>query len=157
MHTVSAVIPSGVNGINFVTASAKEEPFRFVYFGDPQNDLTAHVSRVFREAFRKVPEARFWLIAGDLTSEPEDSQNEEFYYAAGFAFRMIPTIMVPGNHDRGYKIVNGVYVFGQKWEENKRNRSFTILGASIHIAGKWGARIGREQLFNRLSGIYVFS
>ena len=94
----------------FVTASAKEEPFRFVYFGDPQNDLTAHVSRVFREAFRKVPEARFWLIAGDLTSEPEDSQNEEFYYAAGFAFRMIPTRMVPGNHDRGYKIVNGVYV-----------------------------------------------
>ena len=100
----------------FVTASDKEDPFRFVYFGDPQNDLTTHVSRIFREAFRKVPDARFWLIAGDLTSEPEDSQNEEFYYAAGFVFRMIPTIMAPGNHDCGYKMANGEY------ELDKRGR-----------------------------------
>lgn len=98
----------------FNTASAKADPFCFVYFGDPQNDLTTYVSRIFREAFRKVPEARFWLIAGDLTSEPEDSQNEEFYYAAGFAFRMIPTIMVAGNHDRGYKTEKGEYVLDAK-------------------------------------------
>ena len=98
----------------FVTAAEKEEPFRFVYFGDPQDELTTHVSRIFREAFRKVPDARFWLIAGDLTSEPEDNQNEEFYYAAGFAFRMIPTIMAPGNHDRGYKMANGEYVLDKR-------------------------------------------
>jgi hypothetical protein len=103
----------------FITASAKEEPFRFVYFGDPQNDLTEYVSRVFREAFRKVPDARFWLIAGDLISEPEDSQNEEFYYAAGFTFRMIPTIMAPGNHDRGYKIAGGKYVLDKRGRKTR--------------------------------------
>jgi len=103
----------------FTTASTKADPFRFVYFGDPQNDLTTYVSRVFREAFRRVPEARFWLIAGDLTSEPEDSQNEEFYYAAGFAFRMIPTIMVAGNHDRGYQMKNGEYVLNTKGRKTR--------------------------------------
>jgi predicted phosphodiesterase len=105
----------------FNTASAKADPFRFVYFGDPQNDLTTYVSRIFREAFRRVPEARFWLIAGDLISEPEDSQNEEFYYAGGFAFRMIPTIMVAGNHDRGYKMENGDYVLNAKGRKTRIN------------------------------------
>jgi predicted phosphodiesterase len=103
----------------FTTASTKADPFRFVYFGDPQNDLTTYVSRIFREAFRRVPDARFWLIAGDLTSEPEDSQNEEFYYAAGFAFRMIPTIMVAGNHDRGYQMENGEYVLNAKGRKTR--------------------------------------
>ena len=103
----------------FTTASAKADPFRFVYFGDPQNDLTTYVSRIFREAFRRVPDARFWLIAGDLTSEPEDSQIEEFYYAAGFAFRMIPTIMVAGNHDRGYQMENGEYILNAKGRKTR--------------------------------------
>jgi len=83
----------------FATAENKSAPFKFIFFGDPQNNIKEHVSRIFRAAFKKVPDANFWLFSGDLISYPEDKQFEEFYYAAGFIFRMTPSIMVPGNHD----------------------------------------------------------
>ena len=58
----------------FTTASAAAAPFSFVWFGDPQDDLVAQCSRLFREAFRAAPAAAFWLFSGDMTSEPEDRQ-----------------------------------------------------------------------------------
>ena len=36
----------------FETASESSEPFSFVYFGDAQNDIKSHWSRVVRNAFR---------------------------------------------------------------------------------------------------------
>jgi predicted phosphodiesterase len=96
----------------FTTAESKIAPLKFVFLGDPQNNIKEHVSRVFRAAFKKAPDANFWLFSGDLTSEPEDKQYEEFYYAADFIFRMIPSIMVPGNHDNEFKKENGIFVSG---------------------------------------------
>jgi acid phosphatase type 7 len=104
----------------FTTAEEKPDPFKFVFFGDPQNDIKEHVSRVFREAFIKVPDARFWLFSGDITSEPEDEQMEEVFDAAGFVFRMVPSILVPGNHDNLFKTVNGKIVLN---EQGKRIRT----------------------------------
>ena len=37
---------------HFKTASDRARPFSFIYFGDAQNDVRTHWSRVFREAFR---------------------------------------------------------------------------------------------------------
>ena len=51
---------------HFKTASSKEKPFSFIYFGDAQNEVKTHWSRVFREAFRDAPRAAFTLHAGDL-------------------------------------------------------------------------------------------
>lgn len=83
----------------FRTADSSVARFTFVFFGDPQNDIREFVSRPFREAFRMVPDARFWLFSGDLTSEPEDRLWEEWFQAAGFIHSMLPSIMAPGNHD----------------------------------------------------------
>lgn len=83
----------------FRTGKDTIAPFKFVFFGDPQNSLKQHCSRVFREAFRKASDAAFWLFAGDLTSEPEDNQYEGFFYAGGFIFGITPSVIVPGNHD----------------------------------------------------------
>jgi hypothetical protein len=91
----------------FTTATETAAPFKFVWFGDPQDDIKEHVSRVFREAFRTAPDAAFWTFSGDMTSEPEDWRWGELFYAAGFIFRMTPSIMVPGNHDMAYKFENG--------------------------------------------------
>lgn len=91
----------------FRTASKENKPFRFVYFGDPQNDLREDVSRVFREAFRKAPDAAFWLFVGDLTDEPKDSLWSEWFEASGFIHKIIPSIMAVGNHDLTIEMVDG--------------------------------------------------
>lgn len=91
----------------FNTAENENYGFKFVYLGDPQNDLKEHCSRVFREAYKNSPDANFWLIGGDLVTDPYDDLWGEFYYAAGFIPRVIPLIAAPGNHDHSRIIVDG--------------------------------------------------
>ncbi|MDD5765175.1 MAG: metallophosphoesterase family protein [Candidatus Marinimicrobia bacterium] len=84
----------------FKTASDKSEPFSFLFFGDPQNQLVEYVSRVFRQAYRAVPTAAFGIITGDLVTDPRnDDEWRDFYYAAGWIPREMPFVMVPGNHE----------------------------------------------------------
>jgi hypothetical protein len=98
----------------FTTARQDAAPLQLVFFGDPQDDIKEHVSRVFRKAYQMAPAANFWLFSGDLTSEPVDHQIEELFYAAGFIFRSCPSIMVPGNHDNMFKMENGKIVKDEK-------------------------------------------
>ena len=92
----------------FKTASNENAPFKFVFLGDAQNDIKEHVSRTFREAYKVAADADFWLFAGDLVKEPKDPLWDEFFYAAGFIFRVTPSIMTPGNHDQMPIVVNGI-------------------------------------------------
>ncbi len=94
----------------FRTASDRPEPFTFVFLGDPQNDIRVHVSRVFREAYRTVPDARFWLFTGDLTTTPSDDLWNEWFEAAGFIHATLPSVMVPGNHDYGTILLAGARI-----------------------------------------------
>lgn len=94
----------------FTTASEQPESFKFVYFGDPQNDIKEHVSRVFREAYKISPDARFWLFAGDLVTNGDDELWGELFNAAGFIFGVTPSIMTPGNHDTETITVNDTKV-----------------------------------------------
>jgi hypothetical protein len=91
----------------FSTADTSRLPFSFIWFGDPQDDILEHISRLFRQTVWTTPAARFWLFSGDLTTEPEDHLLGEFFEAAGFSLRSIPSAMVPGNHDQPYKYENG--------------------------------------------------
>ncbi|HUR55742.1 MAG TPA: fibronectin type III domain-containing protein, partial [Gemmataceae bacterium] len=43
----------------FETASAHPEPFGFIYFGDAQNGIKSHWSRVVRGAYSDMPRAKF--------------------------------------------------------------------------------------------------
>jgi len=106
----------------FRTAKDSISPFKFVYFGDPQNDLKQHCSRVFREAFRKSSDAAFWLFAGDIASEPEDNQYEGFFYAGGFIFGTTPSIIVPGNHDVEYLMQDGKIVRDKKGKKQRGDK-----------------------------------
>lgn len=91
----------------FTTADSKNSPFKFVYLGDPQNEIKEHCSRVFRETFKNIPDAKFWLIAGDLVAEPEDDLWGEFFYSLGFIPRITPIIATPGNHDHLRFFIDG--------------------------------------------------
>jgi len=85
---------------HFRTASDSARPFSFIYFGDAQNDIKTHWSRVFREAFRDAPRAAFTLHAGDLVNEDAwDAEWGEWHGAPGWVNGTIPVIATPGNHE----------------------------------------------------------
>jgi hypothetical protein len=85
---------------HFKTASNEDKPFSFIYFGDAQNDVRTHWSRVFREAFRDAPRAAFTLHAGDLVDEHNfDSQWGDWHQGPDWVNGTIPVIATPGNHE----------------------------------------------------------
>lgn len=86
--------------IQFSTASDKPEPFSFIYFGDAQNDVRSHWSRVIREAHSDAPKARFMIHAGDLiNSGNRDAEWGEWFGAGGWLNAMVPSVPTPGNHE----------------------------------------------------------
>ncbi len=86
--------------IQFRTSSAEYAPTEFVYFGDAQNDVLSHWSRVIRMAYQKAPNASFAIHAGDLiNSSHRDSEWAEWYKAGGFIHSQWTAIPVVGNHE----------------------------------------------------------
>lgn len=84
----------------FKTAGEGHAPFTFVYFGDPQEEIRSMCSPVFRAAYKKAPEAQFWLITGDLVDNgDQDGEWEELFYAFGWISGTTPMMLVPGNHE----------------------------------------------------------
>lgn len=84
----------------FKTACKTNEPFTFVYFGDPQNDIKSKCSRIFRAAYQKAPDANFWLFVGDLINYGTvDDEWGELFYGFGWISRVTPMMMLPGNHE----------------------------------------------------------
>jgi len=84
----------------FETAADRPEPFGFIYFGDAQNDLKSHWSRVARGAFSDMPKARFIVHAGDLiNNRDDDAQWGEWHRAGGWINGMVPSAPAPGNHE----------------------------------------------------------
>src|SRR6056297_96711 len=91
----------------FQTAESENQPFSFVYFGDAQNDIKSHWSRVVRNAFRDAPRAAFFLHAGDLINRAEsDAEWGQWFYAGGFIHRTLPAIAIPGNHEMARRVVD---------------------------------------------------
>ncbi|MDA8663894.1 fibronectin type III domain-containing protein [Porticoccaceae bacterium] len=94
------------DGVNFTeyyhfrTANADPSPFSFIYFGDAQNEVRTHWSRVFREAFRDAPRAAFTLHAGDLVDENySDAEWGDWHQGPDWVNGTIPVIATPGNHE----------------------------------------------------------
>lgn len=86
----------------FRTASKEARPFRFIYFGDAQNDILQMWSRVVREAYREASTSSFIIHAGDLVnSGTRDVEWGEWHQAAGWINAMTPSLPTPGNHEYG--------------------------------------------------------
>jgi phosphodiesterase/alkaline phosphatase D-like protein len=85
---------------HFRTAKNEAAPFSFVYFGDAQNDIRTHWSRVFREAVLEAPRAAFTLHAGDLINRAQrDAEWGEWFAAPAWVNATIPVVPTPGNHE----------------------------------------------------------
>ena len=86
--------------IQFRTAHTEAEPFSFIYFGDAQNNLRQHWSRVIREAYSDAPKARFMIHTGDLVNNSlRDAEWGEWFQAGGWMNAMVPSLPVIGNHE----------------------------------------------------------
>ena len=86
--------------IQFRTAKTGYAPTQFVYFGDAQNDVLAHWSRVIRMAYQTAPDASFVIHAGDLINTAHrDQEWAEWYKAGGFIHSQWTAIPVVGNHE----------------------------------------------------------
>jgi hypothetical protein len=84
----------------FKTAADTRGPFEFVYFGDIQNNILSLCARIFRTAYKKAPDARFWLFVGDLVNNGNgDEEWSELFSALGWIPRVTPIILLPGNHE----------------------------------------------------------
>lgn len=88
--------------IQFRTASDQAEPFRFLYFGDAQNDVHSRWSRVIRMAHRTAPDAAFAIHAGDLVNGAHnDREWAEWMTAGGHLHAEVTGVPVTGNHEYG--------------------------------------------------------
>ena len=86
--------------IQFKTANDTYSPTQFVYFGDAQNDILNHWSRVIRMAYKTAPDASFVIHAGDLVdSAHKDNEWAQWFKAGGFIHRQWTAIPVVGNHE----------------------------------------------------------
>jgi hypothetical protein len=84
----------------FTTATDGASDFSFIYYGDAQDDIKEHVSRVFRRAFAARPDADLVLHAGDLIDYGDrDYEWGEWFHAGGFTTGQINQLVTPGNHE----------------------------------------------------------
>ena len=85
----------------FQTSTAPETgPLTFVYFGDAQQGIRSHWSRVIRAAYEKAPDADFMLHAGDLVQQGDkDTDWAEWFDGGDYLHARIPTVPVVGNHE----------------------------------------------------------
>src|SRR5690554_2006061 len=78
------------------------DKLHFFYYGDAQNGVKAHWSRLVREAYKKFPEISFMLHAGDLINRHNnDHEWGEWFHAGGYIHAAVPSMMTPGNHEFG--------------------------------------------------------
>ncbi len=87
--------------IQFKTSEKKfQKPFQFLYLGDAQNDIFSLWSRAIRGAFKKAPNARFAIHAGDLINHSQNNYEwGEWFEASSFIPKMIPSLITLGNHE----------------------------------------------------------
>jgi len=88
----------------FTTASTTPDPYTFLYFGDSQMGSNSLYSRVIRQAYRSVPDARLMVFPGDLVdggtgSVLQDNEWGAWHEAGAFIHAEIPVMPTPGNHE----------------------------------------------------------
>lgn len=88
--------------LQFRTAKMQFSPFCAIYFGDAQNSLKSHFSRVARAALLKAPDAALMIHAGDLVNSRYgvlDNEWGEWFDAAGWQAGIVNQLIAAGNHE----------------------------------------------------------
>ncbi|MBX3254046.1 MAG: metallophosphoesterase family protein [Chitinophagaceae bacterium] len=97
------------------TAGKPGEKFSFIYMGDVQVGMRTLWPRVIREAYKKVPDARLIMYAGDIVNRGfNDHEWGELFDGGSFIHSTIPGLPSPGNHEHADN-AEGVNVITPLW------------------------------------------
>ena len=100
--------------LHFRTAKKGYNKTQLVYFGDAQNNILSHWSRLIRMAYQTAPDAAFAIHAGDLVDQAHrDQQWAEWFKAGGFIHRQWTSVPAAGNHE--YKPLGGKRKLAIQW------------------------------------------
>lgn len=95
----------------------EKEQFSFVYFGDVQNGIRTHWSRVMRQAFAHLPSADLMMFAGDNVNRGNnDNEWGELFEAGGYMFAQIPMMLTNGNHEYPTMVKGQRAILSRFWE-----------------------------------------
>ncbi len=86
----------------FRTPKAGFHPYDILYFGDAQNAVKSHFSRVIREAHSTLPRGSLMIHAGDLVNSRDgvhDDEWGEWFDAGGWLHGMTNQLVAAGNHE----------------------------------------------------------
>lgn len=98
------------------TTAGSGRPLSLIYFGDVQTNIHSLWSRTIREAYRRVPDARAVLYAGDLVNRGNrDIEWGDWFLSGGFIHASIPSMPTPGNHDHADSD-RGKYGIAKFWQ-----------------------------------------
>lgn len=87
-----------------------DEPLKFIYYGDIQNEIENMVSPVVRSSFIVEPKSDFKIYAGDLvSSSSRESQWVEWHNTAGWINGTMPTLAACGNHEYDQDMIHSKY------------------------------------------------
>lgn len=102
----------------FRTAQDDFSPHSAIYFGDAQNAVKSHFSRVIREAYTTAPRAQVMVHAGDLVNsgngDNHDDEWGEWFDAGSFINSMLVNVAVAGNHEHTRE-ANGPRMLVPQW------------------------------------------
>ena len=100
--------------LHFRTAKQGYHKTQFVYFGDAQNNILSHWSRLIRMAYQTAPNAAFAIHAGDLVDHAHrDQEWAAWFKAGGFIHRQWTSVPAAGNHE--YQPLGGERKLAIQW------------------------------------------
>lgn len=85
----------------FETATADRSPWEMIYFGDAQNNLDVAWKPVVEQAFKRTPNAKLALHAGDLINNSSiDAEWGYWFEGMKGPAQTVNQFVVTGNHER---------------------------------------------------------
>ena len=120
--------------IQFRTASTEPKPFKFLYFGDAQNNVLSQWSRTIRMANQVAPDSSLALHAGDLINTAHtDVEWAGWFKAGGFLHSRWSGVPVIGNHEyRNLPEIKQDKLFSILWRPQFNLPVETALPEKLH-------------------------
>lgn len=77
-----------------------KDTVKFLYFGDTQNGIYDHTTKIYKQAFNKFDDAQLAIHVGDLINHANnDYEWSEWHAATNDINTSVPVIATPGNHE----------------------------------------------------------
>jgi len=127
------------NWFEFHLPQSHPQETSFLYMGDIQDSIGGIANQLLRKAFRRNPDAAFFVCGGDLTERPTDAYWRETFESLDSVGQSVPVLTVTGNHDylkgficqleRRFSLIHSYFLDSMVGE----NQVFTVRYGDIQL------------------------